>query len=93
MADTVRCPYCALGFEFRPMVAHLDGRYICDRCGHTARPDDRKYQCRCPRCVDLAILRQAASRASGLQDFNKLERGPVAVWAASFCSYGNSFAA
>ncbi len=61
MADTVRCPYCALGFEFRPMVAHLDGRYICDKCGHTARPDDRKYQCRCPRCVDLAILRQAAS--------------------------------
>jgi hypothetical protein len=29
IADTIRCPYCTLGVQFRPMVAHLDGRYIC----------------------------------------------------------------
>ena len=28
---TVLCPYCVCGFEFRLMVAHVDGRYICDR--------------------------------------------------------------
>jgi DNA-directed RNA polymerase subunit RPC12/RpoP len=60
MTEIIRCPYCALGFEFRPMVAHLDGRYICDKCGHTAHLDDRKYQCRCPKCVELALRRVAS---------------------------------
>lgn len=57
MGKTVRCPYCVLDHEFRPMVAHLDGRYICNRCGHTTRPDDATYQCRCPRCVKLTLSR------------------------------------
>jgi hypothetical protein len=26
------------------MVAHVDGRYICDRCGHTAYPGNTKYK-------------------------------------------------
>jgi hypothetical protein len=42
MPETVRCPYCVSGLEFRPMVAHVDGRYyllqvrtysISARCG------------------------------------------------------------
>jgi hypothetical protein len=37
MADTVRCPYCVLGLEFLPMIAHVEGRYICWKCGHTAK--------------------------------------------------------
>ena len=57
MTKTVLCSYCVLGLEFRPMVAHLDGRYICDKCGHTVHPDDVKYRCRCPKCVDLALPR------------------------------------
>ena len=57
MTDTVRCPYCALGLEFRPMVAHLDGRYICDKCGHTAHPDDLKYHCRCAKCAKMMVSR------------------------------------
>ena len=40
MKQTVRCPYCVLSIGFRPMIGHLDGRYICDKCGHTARPGD-----------------------------------------------------
>jgi len=53
MKDIVRCPYCVSGLEFRTMVAHVDGRYICDKCGHTARPGDAAYQCRCLRCLRL----------------------------------------
>ena len=51
MGKTVRCPYCVLGDAFRPMVAHVDGRHICSRCGHTTRPGDTTYECHCPRCV------------------------------------------
>ena len=52
---TVLCPYCVSGLEFRLMVAHLDGRYICDKCGHTAYPGNTKYSCRCTKCLELAV--------------------------------------
>jgi ribosomal protein S27AE len=52
---TVLCPYCVSGFEFRLMVAHVDGRYICDRCGHTAYPGNTKYNCRCTKCLESAV--------------------------------------
>jgi hypothetical protein len=61
METTVRCPYCVLGCEFRPMVAHLDGRYICNRCGHVTRPDDKSYECHCPRCLKLMFSRTLAA--------------------------------
>jgi ribosomal protein S27AE len=54
MRQPVQCPYCVLGLEFRPMVAHVDGRYICDKCGHTAYPGNTIYRCRCPKCSELA---------------------------------------
>ena len=53
LETTVRCCYCVSGHEFRPMVAHVDGRYICNQCGHTASPGDGTYDCRCHRCVKL----------------------------------------
>ena len=37
----VRCRYCVLGDEFKPMVAHQDGRCICSKCGHLANPYDQ----------------------------------------------------
>ena len=52
-AKTVRCPYCVLGEDFRPMIRHVDGRHICNKCGHLARPDDYNFKCPCPKCVDL----------------------------------------
>jgi len=55
MEKTARCPYCVLDNEFRPMVAHVDGRCICNRCGHTTRPGDSAYECRCPKCVKLIL--------------------------------------
>jgi late competence protein required for DNA uptake (superfamily II DNA/RNA helicase) len=57
MEGTVRCPYCVLGLEFRPMVAHVDGRYICNRCGHTTHPSDVKYECPCSKCRKLICAR------------------------------------
>jgi hypothetical protein len=53
MEDPVRCPYCVLGTEFRPMIARIDGTFVCSRCGHTAHPKDRYYQCGCSRCIEL----------------------------------------
>ena len=61
--ETVRCPYCVLGLESRLMVAHVDRRYICGKCGHTAYPVDVAYECRCPKCLELAGA-QIASRAT-----------------------------
>jgi ribosomal protein S27AE len=49
----VRCPYCTLGEEFRPMVTHVDGRFICGKCGHTTSPLEKFYECRCFKCVRL----------------------------------------
>jgi DNA-binding NarL/FixJ family response regulator len=55
METTVRCCYCVSGHEFSPMVAHVDGRYICNQCGHTASPGDGTYECHCHRCVKLNV--------------------------------------
>ena len=67
MECAVRCPYCVSGFEFRLMVAHVDGRYICNRCGHTTHLSDGKYECGCRNCLKLvpvAIARFIAKRTS-----------------------------
>ena len=61
MKDSVRCPFCVLGLEFRPMIAHVDGRYICNKCGHTTQPGDRGYQCHCPNCRKLVPARALAA--------------------------------
>src|SRR6476660_7964810 len=53
----VRCPYCALGSEFRLMVAHLDGRFICAQCGHLAFPTNPDFGCSCPNCEALKSKR------------------------------------
>jgi hypothetical protein len=53
MEDLVRCPYCVSGNEFRPMVRHVDGTFICNGCGHTTRLKDNYYQCGCSRCIEL----------------------------------------
>lgn len=55
MREIVRCPYCIMGIEFRPMVAHVDGRYICGKCGHTVFPSKPEYKCQCFKCLTLAV--------------------------------------
>ena len=52
MDDIVRCPYCVLGDNFRPMLER-PGWYVCERCGHTILPYDREFLCKCRRCQQL----------------------------------------
>jgi hypothetical protein len=54
MADqVVRCQYGVLGDQFRPMLPRGQGRFICDKCGHTAIPGKPDYKCRCEKCEEL----------------------------------------
>ena len=67
MECAARCPYCVSGFEFRRMVSHVDGRHICNKCGHTTHLSDVEYECRCPNCLKLVsavITRFIAKRTS-----------------------------
>jgi len=49
-SSVVRCPYCVSEDHFKPMVRHLDGRFICEKCGHVAFPTDPAFKCWCYRC-------------------------------------------
>jgi hypothetical protein len=64
----VHCPYCVLANEFRPMVAHLDGRFVCSKCGHLANPRDSDFQCICTNCFELrsAVVSELAANLSGV---------------------------
>ncbi len=53
-ALTIRCPYCMVGIEFRSMIAHKDGRFVCRDCAHTVLPGEPDHGCICRTCVRLA---------------------------------------
>jgi hypothetical protein len=55
IAPVVRCPYCVAGNDFKEMVANLDGRFICRKCGHRAIPDDPDFKCSCPKCWEMSF--------------------------------------
>jgi hypothetical protein len=48
----IRCPYCVLGDEFRPMVQR-PGWFVCEVCCHTVLPGDPAFKCTCPNCLKL----------------------------------------
>ncbi len=50
----IRCPYCMADIEFRPMIAHKDGRFVCRDCAHTVRPGTPDYRCTCRACLRLS---------------------------------------
>ena len=52
----VRCPYCVLGDEFRPMTDAGSGRFFCTKCGHLAVPADKNFECHCQKCDELRML-------------------------------------
>jgi hypothetical protein len=49
----VRCPYCVVGYEFRPMLHRADGRFICEKCSHIVVPSNAAFRCSCRKCVEL----------------------------------------
>jgi hypothetical protein len=51
---TIRCPYCVVGIEFRPMIAYKDGRFVCRDCAHTVLPGVADYRCICRTCLRLS---------------------------------------
>ncbi len=57
----VRCPYCVLGSEFRPMFPRTKKTFVCVSCGHAATAGEPHAKCPCSRCRKLD---QIASRLS-----------------------------
>ena len=65
--EIVRCPYCVLGSEFRPMFLqttfHRSKKsFICVSCGHKAAPEDPYSKCPCARCHNLNRIASRLSR-------------------------------
>jgi len=48
----VRCPYCLLSDQFRPMVERPSW-FVCEQCGHVLLPGDPDFKCACDRCTQL----------------------------------------
>jgi hypothetical protein len=47
----IRCPYCRLGNEFRPMTLRIEGWLQCENCGHNTMPMDPEFKCTCSKCA------------------------------------------
>jgi len=58
----IRCPYCLAGVEFRPMIAHKDGRFVCRDCAHTVRPGVPEYRCTCRFCLNPVLENRDINR-------------------------------
>lgn len=63
---TIRCPYCIAGIDFRPMIAHKDGRFVCRDCAHTVRPGVPYYRCTCRPCLRAVLGHSPRGRAFDL---------------------------
>lgn len=50
----IRCPYCRIGDEFRPMAIRVEGWLQCDNCGHNAMPLDPEFKCSCSKCDSVS---------------------------------------
>ncbi len=53
MTDTIRCPFCVLGEEFRPLQRTSQMIYVCAKCGHTNIPSDPYFECSCTKCLEM----------------------------------------
>src|SRR5450432_3537858 len=69
----VCCPYCVEGDGFRPMVAHLDGRCICAKCGHLAILCDKDFKCSCPECSEGPQMSAGMSLSDSIPDRDPLK--------------------
>jgi len=46
----LRCAYCWLWNDFRPMIMRAEGWLQCESCGHNAMPLDPEFRCTCANC-------------------------------------------
>jgi len=53
----LRCAYCMLGNEFRPMIIRAEGWSQCESCGHNAMPLDPGFRCTCANCRHTSLER------------------------------------
>ena len=75
--EIVRCPYCVMGSEFRPMLRRPRTKgFSCVSCGHVAMPDDPYLKCHCPRCRDMNRI---ASRCRTSADLRRRDTSDVPV--------------
>ena len=51
--EIIRCPYCVLGGEFRPMFRKTKKCFGCVSCGHTATAEQGYSKCSCLRCRQM----------------------------------------
>jgi DNA-directed RNA polymerase subunit RPC12/RpoP len=54
--ENIRCPYCVLGSEFRPMHRRSSEQFFCPSCGHEATLDHPYLKCACQRCRKMDQL-------------------------------------
>ena len=67
----VRCPFCVLDNDFRPMLPTASGCYSCTGCGHLTVPSNQKFLCPCRRCTSLrARVASLLSRNCGARKSN-----------------------
>jgi len=73
--EIVRCPYCVLGSEFRPMLQRSRKRwFVCVSCGHVSMPNDPYLKCSCSRCQEMNLL---AVRRRSSEDLHPRETGDL----------------
>ena len=60
---TIRCRYCIAGIDFRPMIAHKDGRFVWRDCAHTLRPGVPDSTCSCRPCLRAVLENSLTGRA------------------------------
>jgi hypothetical protein len=70
--EIVRCPYCVLGGEFRPMVQQSEEWFVCLGCVHMATPGNPHRKCPCARCNEVKRMasrcRSAEAPRSPMED-------------------------
>ncbi len=73
--EIVRCPYCVLGNEFRPMFRR-GKKFTCFSCGHSAGPEGTFSKCACPKCQEMNRI---ASRCRNAEESRRSAAGDLPV--------------
>ena len=56
--------HCVDHQGFVRMIRHVDGKFICHRCGHIECPADPDFLCNCGGCMELSVFRHRSHAVS-----------------------------